>query len=176
MGEAPKNLYINYYTSQPIAYLEQQRTRKELFSSSIISFINNSLDFDITVRNMASLVEIQELFSSALTPISKNIILIEESVSRLEAQVTKLETHVTTLETQVNVLIEFKGAANERLLREEVKRKYGEDFARRFTIHGLSGLARLVSICDSKKSNQLYYPRDISKHDYSSPTSDLQRQ
>ncbi len=28
VGEAPKILYINYYTSQPIAYLEQQRTRK----------------------------------------------------------------------------------------------------------------------------------------------------
>ncbi len=118
---------------------------------------------------MASLEEIQELLSNELNPIKSIIIETKESVTRLEAQVT-LETHMTTL-------IEFNCAANERLLREEVKRKYGEDFARRFTIHGLSGLARLVSICDSnKKSNQLYYPRDIAKHDYSSPTSDLQRQ
>ena len=117
---------------------------------------------------MASLVEIQELLSNELKPIKSSITEIKESLTRLEAQ-------VTTLETQVNVLIEFNCAANERLLREEVKRKYGEDFARRFTIYGLSGLARLVSIGDSKKSNQLYYSRDISKHDYSSPTSDLQR-
>jgi len=116
---------------------------------------------------MASLEEIQELLSNELKPIKSSIIETKESVTRLEAQVTTLETHV---------FIEFNCAANERLLREEVKRKYGEDFARRFTIHGLSGLARLVSICDSKKSNQLYYPRDISKHDYSSPTSDLQCQ
>jgi outer membrane murein-binding lipoprotein Lpp len=85
-----------------------------------------------------------------VTTLGVQVTTLEAQVTTLGVQVTTLEAQVTTLGVQVTRLEAFKGAANERLLREEVKRKYGEDFARRFTIHGLSGLARLVSICDSK--------------------------
>lgn len=68
----------------------------------------------------------------------------------------------------------FKGSTNERILREQVKKEYGETFAKRFVVQGLSGLARMV--CSPKRDTSPYQPRDSSTHNFDDTESDLQSQ
>jgi hypothetical protein len=67
-----------------------------------------------------------------------------------------------------------RGATNERLLREEVRKRYGEDFSKRFVCQGLSGLTRLV--IKPKRMSSFYEPRDIDSHNFPSNLSDVQLQ
>jgi len=60
------------------------------------------------------------------------------------------------------------------MIRDEVKRLYGEKFSDRFVVHGMSGLSRLV--IPPKKMSATYQPRNPENHEWDVAFSDLQQQ
>jgi hypothetical protein len=75
---------------------------------------------------------------------------IVEVEGRLGARMSLVETRMGSVETKVDAfgakLDLFRGETTERLLRAAVTKAFGESFASKFVVRGLSGLARLVSV------------------------------
>lgn len=80
--------------------------------------------------------------------------LLKEVSSKLEP----LQKEILILSDKFD---EFKGDTNERLLRENVQKLYGETFSRRFCVQGISGLVRLLT--PPRKIQMQYHPRDLLK-------------
>jgi hypothetical protein len=96
---------------------------------------------------------------------------VEDRLHDLTIEVRATDNRVKSLGDNFD---DFKGRTNERILRDEVKRRYGEHFCRPFVVQGLSGLVRLTLA--SKRSESPYFPRDPGSHSFADELSDVQRQ
>lgn len=66
---------------------------------------------------------------------------LEAMKKEISDKIDKVETKIDTVQKELN---RFRGESNERYIREEMVRRFGDDYCRPFNIQGLSGLARLV--------------------------------
>jgi methyl-accepting chemotaxis protein len=107
--------------------------------------------------------QISKQLSERISNQSKIISELSRSSKEVSEQLSKVEEKLDL----------FRGSTNERLLREQVAKEYGERFARRFMIRGLSGLVRLVTQKKGVSEFETDYEREVQNPDL---RSDTQRQ
>jgi hypothetical protein len=108
------------------------------------------------------LAQLDQKLDSKFESIDIRVTAIEDGVKTIGGSVEKLTGLVNDLSRKFD---DFKGHANETLVREEVKRRYGDSFCRQFVVQGLYGLVRLA--LQAKRFESPYRPRDLNLHSFS---------
>jgi cell division septum initiation protein DivIVA len=153
--------------------LQQQMTEVVAFMKSVDKRLNQLGD------NVAKLGDDVAKLGDDVAKLGHDVAIIKEEMVIIKEIGAETSTSVNSLKERTQKieqdLSELKGATNERYLRKEISRLFGERFSQAFVIiQGLSGIVRLINL--PKRSDELYFPRDSDKHTFDREESDVQRQ
>jgi cell division septum initiation protein DivIVA len=153
--------------------LQQQMTEVVAFMKSVDKRLNQLGD------NVAKLGDDVAKLGDDVAKLGHDVAIIKEEMVIIKEIGAETSTSVNSLKERTQKieqdLSELKGATNERYLRKEISRLFGERFSQAFVIiQGLSGIVRLINL--PKRFDELYFPRDSDKHTFDREESDVQRQ
>jgi hypothetical protein len=83
------------------------------------------------------------------------------SLQRIETKVGTLTTDIGDVKTRISRLEDSSGNINEKLLRSEIAKMYGENFSKQYTVNSLQGLVQLLSEANgldvSREPSEIYF-------------------
>ena len=116
--------------SDVIAMLKNSTKKQDEMSTAI----------DVIAKDLENVKNVTKKMSTAIDVIATDL----ENVEKMSTAIDVIATDLENVKETLSHVAREQGRTNERLLRVEIAKMFGEDFARQYTVNGLQSLVQLV--------------------------------